>query len=90
MGNYENCCQTGKVVHVCNPSVWELEARRSGIQGHRPHREREDSWTAGTLPHNKTTGEQETAVPRTPCLTHCSVVIRQYNEGPEIWITVIC
>jgi hypothetical protein len=24
----------GVVVHVCNPSTWEAEARGSGIQGH--------------------------------------------------------
>lgn len=59
------CSQRGTMKTVarqvkwCMPviltSMWELEARRSGIQGHWPHREREDSWTAGTLPHNKTT-----------------------------------
>lgn len=38
----------------------------------------------------KQQGNRRLLCPRTPCLTHCSVLIRQYNEGPEIWITVIC
>lgn len=33
----------GTVVHTCDPSTWELEAERSGVQGHVEHFEFEAS-----------------------------------------------
>ena len=27
----------GVMVHACDPSTWELEAERSGVQGHVEH-----------------------------------------------------
>lgn len=33
----------GVMVHACDPSAWELEAERLGIQGHTQHPEFEAS-----------------------------------------------